>query len=59
VTLPAWLDPLYEADEMRAVDSWAIDEQGVPGEDLMERAGTGLARAVARVAAGSPGRAME
>jgi len=55
VTLPAWLDPIYTADEMRAVDAWAIDEQGVPGEDLMERAGTGLARAVARVSAGSAG----
>ncbi|MEK6229171.1 MAG: NAD(P)H-hydrate dehydratase [Actinomycetota bacterium] len=52
--LPAWLDPLYEADEMRAVDAWAIEEQGVPSLDLMERAGTGLARCVARVA--RPGR---
>ena len=55
VSLPAWLDPVYEAQEMRDVDTWAIEEQGIPGEDLMERAGTGLARAVARVAAGSPG----
>ncbi|HZI90421.1 MAG TPA: NAD(P)H-hydrate dehydratase [Thermoleophilaceae bacterium] len=52
--LPAWLDPLYEADEMRAVDAWAIEERGVPSLDLMERAGTGLARCVARVA--RPGR---
>jgi ADP-dependent NAD(P)H-hydrate dehydratase / NAD(P)H-hydrate epimerase len=50
MTLPDWLDPVYEAAEMRAVDSWAIDEQGVPGLDLMERAGIGLAR----VAAGVP-----
>ena len=28
--LPDWLDPLYEAAEMRAVDPWAIEEQGVP-----------------------------
>jgi NAD(P)H-hydrate epimerase len=55
VTLPDWLDPLYDADEMRAVDTWAIEEQGVPEADLMERAGTGLARTVARVAAGAPG----
>ncbi len=33
--------PLYEAQEMRDVDTWAIEEQGIPGEDLMERAGTG------------------
>ena len=47
---PDWLDPLFEADEMRAVDAWAIEGQGVPSLDLMERAGAGLARAVARVA---------
>ncbi|HKR99306.1 MAG TPA: NAD(P)H-hydrate epimerase, partial [Candidatus Dormibacteraeota bacterium] len=50
MTLPDWLDPVYEAAEMRAVDSWAIDEQGVPGLDLMERAGIGLARVTAGVA---------
>ena len=48
--LPAWVDPLYEAAEMRASDAWAIDEQGVPEEDLMERAGLGLARVTASVA---------
>jgi ADP-dependent NAD(P)H-hydrate dehydratase / NAD(P)H-hydrate epimerase len=53
--LPAWLDSLYEAPEMRAVDAWAIEEQGVPSLELMERAGEGLARAVAEVAAGRPG----
>jgi ADP-dependent NAD(P)H-hydrate dehydratase / NAD(P)H-hydrate epimerase len=52
--LPAWLDPLYEAAEMRAVDSWAIDEQGVPQEDLMERAGLGLARVTAAAAGPGP-----
>ena len=45
-----WLDPLYEADEMRAVDAWAIEEQGVPSLDLMERAGEGLARVTAEAA---------
>jgi len=52
--LPAWLDPLYEAEEMRAVDAWAIEEQGVPSLDLMERAGIGLARAVSKVARPGP-----
>ncbi|HET8673180.1 MAG TPA: NAD(P)H-hydrate epimerase, partial [Thermoleophilaceae bacterium] len=51
MTLPDWLDPLYEAAEMRAADSWAIEDQGVPGIDLMERAGLGLARVTARAAA--------
>jgi ADP-dependent NAD(P)H-hydrate dehydratase / NAD(P)H-hydrate epimerase len=49
-----WLDPLYEAAEMRAVDAWAIDEQGVPSLDLMERAGIGLARVVAEAARPGP-----
>src|SRR3954453_22981172 len=52
--LPGWLDPLYEAAEMRAVDAWAIEEQGVPSLDLMERAGIGLARLTAELAL--PGR---
>jgi ADP-dependent NAD(P)H-hydrate dehydratase / NAD(P)H-hydrate epimerase len=56
MTLPDWLDPVYEAGEMRAVDAWAIEEQGVPGVDLMERAGIGLARVTAEAAAGRPGR---
>src|SRR3954468_22377565 len=47
MALPDWLDPLYEAEEMRAVDKWAIEEQRVPSLDLMERAGIGLARIVA------------
>ena len=54
MSLPDWLDPLYEADEMRAVDSWAIEEQGVPSLDLMERAGAGLARVSAEVAGDGP-----
>ena len=54
MSLPDWLDPLYEAAEMRAVDAWAIEEQGVPSLDLMERAGAGLARVVAEAAAPGP-----
>ena len=52
--LPDWLDPVYEAAEMRAADAWAIEEQGVPEEDLMERAGLGLARVTAGVATDGP-----
>src|SRR5947199_4938602 len=54
MALPDWVDPLFTADEMRAADSYAIDEAGVPSLDLMERAGAGLARVVAAVA--EPGR---
>jgi NAD(P)H-hydrate epimerase len=52
--LPAWLDPLYEAAEMRAADAWAIEEQGIPQDDLMARAALGLARVTAAVAREGP-----
>src|SRR5919112_867834 len=52
--LPDWVDPVYEAEEMRATDAYAIEERGVPSLDLMERAGAGLARAVAAVAGSGP-----
>ncbi len=43
MSLPEWLDPLPDAAEQRALDEWAINERGIPGLELMERAGTGLA----------------
>lgn len=54
MSLPAWLDPLFEAAEMRAVDEWAVREQGVPSLALMESAGEGLARVVAATADEGP-----
>jgi ADP-dependent NAD(P)H-hydrate dehydratase / NAD(P)H-hydrate epimerase len=47
--LPEWLTPLPDAATMRGIDRWAIEQQGVPGLDLMERAGAGVARAVERL----------
>lgn len=44
--LPRWTEPLYDAEQMRAVDAWAIDVAGVPSLKLMELAGTAVARAV-------------
>ena len=52
--LPDWLDPVYEADEMRASDAYAIEERGVASLDLMERAAAGLARVVGEVAREGP-----
>jgi ADP-dependent NAD(P)H-hydrate dehydratase / NAD(P)H-hydrate epimerase len=52
--LPDWLTPLPNAATMRAVDRWAIEERGVAGLDLMERAGAGVARAVERLAPDGP-----
>jgi ADP-dependent NAD(P)H-hydrate dehydratase / NAD(P)H-hydrate epimerase len=47
MTLPAWLAPLPDAAQQRALDTWAIEEKRLPGVELMERAGTGLADRVA------------
>jgi len=52
--LPDWLTPLPDAETMRAVDRWAIDERGVPSLDLMERAGAAVARTVERIAPDGP-----
>jgi ADP-dependent NAD(P)H-hydrate dehydratase / NAD(P)H-hydrate epimerase len=38
--------PLYDADEMRALDRAAIEMLGVPGAVLMERAGLGAAHEI-------------
>src|SRR5437763_15313789 len=53
-----WLFPLYDADGMRAVDTWAIDEQGVPSLELMENAGAALAAATAEIAGDGPVRVV-
>jgi ADP-dependent NAD(P)H-hydrate dehydratase / NAD(P)H-hydrate epimerase len=39
-----WLEALPDAAQQRALDAWAIDDLGIPGLELMERAGAGLAR---------------
>ena len=31
----SWLEPLPDAEQMRATDRWAIEERGVPSLDLM------------------------
>lgn len=50
MSLPAWTTPLPDAQAMRDTDRWAIEQQGIPSLELMERAGTGLARAVGELA---------
>jgi hydroxyethylthiazole kinase-like uncharacterized protein yjeF len=50
VSMPPWLEPLLDAEQMRATDRWAIEDRGVPSLHLMERAGTGLTRLVEEIA---------
>jgi hydroxyethylthiazole kinase-like uncharacterized protein yjeF len=52
--LPDWLDALYTAEEMRATDAYAIEDQGVPSIDLMERAGEGLVKVITALAKPGP-----
>jgi NAD(P)H-hydrate epimerase len=52
--LADWLNPLPDAEAMRAVDRWAIEHQHVPSLDLMERAGAGVARAVSSLVPDGP-----
>jgi hydroxyethylthiazole kinase-like uncharacterized protein yjeF len=52
--MESWLDPLYDAEGMRAVDRWAIGEMGVPSLELMENAGGAVAEVVAEVALDGP-----
>jgi ADP-dependent NAD(P)H-hydrate dehydratase / NAD(P)H-hydrate epimerase len=48
--MESWLLPVYDAAGMRAADSWAIEEQGVPSLELMEAAGGAVAEAAREVA---------
>src|SRR5438309_469952 len=48
--LPAFLEPLPDAAQMRAIDAWASRPDGVPTLELMERAGTRLARLAGELA---------
>jgi ADP-dependent NAD(P)H-hydrate dehydratase / NAD(P)H-hydrate epimerase len=54
VSLPSWLQGLPDPERMRATDRWAIEQRGIPGLELMERAGQGLADLVVAVAPEGP-----
>ena len=54
MTLPEWLDPLYSPDEMRAADSFAMEQRGIFELELAEKAGAGLASAVKAAARAGP-----
>jgi NAD(P)H-hydrate epimerase len=57
-SLPTWLSPVYDAEEMRAMDAWAIDDQGVSSLALMESAGDALARVAGELSRPGPVRVV-
>ncbi len=56
--MDSWLNPLYDAEGMRAIDRWAIEEVGVPSLELMESAGAAVAEVVAELALDGPVRVV-
>jgi ADP-dependent NAD(P)H-hydrate dehydratase / NAD(P)H-hydrate epimerase len=56
--MEGWLDPLYDAEGMRAVDAWAIEDQGIPSLELMEAAGGAVAATVAELSPQAPVRVV-
>jgi ADP-dependent NAD(P)H-hydrate dehydratase / NAD(P)H-hydrate epimerase len=56
--MESWLKPLFDAEGMRGVDRWAIEEAGVPSLELMEAAGRAVAEVVAELAPEGPVRVV-
>jgi ADP-dependent NAD(P)H-hydrate dehydratase / NAD(P)H-hydrate epimerase len=56
--MDSWLEPLHDAESMRATDAWAIEDRGVPSLDLMETAGRAVAEAAVETAADGPARVV-
>src|ERR1700761_9428613 len=54
VAMEPWLRGLYDAEGIRSVDRWAIEDQGVDSLALMEAAGRAVAEAVAGLSPQGP-----
>src|ERR687894_1764265 len=57
-SLPGWLDGVYDPDEMRGADRFAMERRGILELELAEKAGAGLAATTAEVAGEGPIRVM-
>jgi NAD(P)H-hydrate epimerase len=53
-----WMEGLLDAERMRAVDAWAIEDRGVSSLELMERAGAAVAEAADERAGDGPVRVV-
>jgi NAD(P)H-hydrate epimerase len=58
MAIEPWMDGVLDAERMRAVDAWAIEERGVPSLELMETAGAAVAEAVRERAGEGPVRVV-
>ncbi len=56
--LREWLQPVYDADGMRSMDAWAIEDRTIPSLQLMEAAGGALAEAVISISPSGPVRVV-
>src|ERR671917_2879213 len=55
---PEWLEGVHDAESMRAADSWAIEERGIPSLDLRETAGQAVGEAAGEVSGTGPARVV-